>query len=114
MPYIIIVILILILVYLLIRLRKKEQTLSETKEQVLHLKEQMLQAKEQADLASQAASDSLLIRDSLQEQAIIIHLYAALSKEESASATVKDKQNEILTASEEILHLLEKEPENTM
>ena len=48
-------------------------------------------------------------KDSLRQEANTIHLYAALSLEETRKISIKDKQSQIIRSSEHILELLNNE-----
>ena len=48
-------------------------------------------------------------KDSLRQEANTIHLYAALSLEETRKTSIKDKQSQIIRSSEHILELLNNE-----
>lgn len=48
-------------------------------------------------------------KDSLRQEANTIHLYAALSLEETRKISIKDKQSQIICSSKHILELLHNE-----
>ena len=48
-------------------------------------------------------------KDSLRQEANTIHLYAALSLEETRKISIKDKQSQIICSSKQILELLHNE-----
>lgn len=101
MQYIILFLLVLIIVYLIILLRRKET-------QFRRVKAQMSQMQEQMDQAIQMSDGIEAVRDEVWDEANTIHLYAALSDEESSSASIKGKQSEIIWLSEKIMRQIHK------
>ena len=98
MQYIILFLLVLIIAYLIILLRNKEVQCREAQTQTSQIQEQM----------EQMYNDIVAIHDEVWDEANTIHLYAALSDEESSTASVKDKQSEIIRLSEKIMEQIHK------
>ena len=96
MQYIILILLVLIIVYLVVLLRKKEIQLREVQAQMSRMQEQIEQT-------IQTSNDIKAVRDEIWASANTIHLYAALSDEESNSVSIKEKQSEIIRLSEKIM-----------
>jgi len=101
MQYIILFLLVLIIAYLIILLRNKEVQCREAQTQTSQIQEQMEQM-------VQMYNDIVAIHDEVWDEANTIHLYAALSDEESSTASVKDKQSEIIRLSEKIMEQIHK------
>ena len=99
MQYIIFILLGLFIVHLVIRLRKKEM-------QLLELQTKLYQM--QTEQAVRTAEEATAIKDEIRDHINTIHLYASLSEEESHSASVKEKQKDIIRLSEIILHQIYK------
>lgn len=101
MQYIILFLLVLIIAYLIILLRNKEVQCREAQTQTSQIQEQMEQM-------VQMYNDIVAIHDEVWDEANTIHLYAALSDEESSTVSVKDKQSEIIRLSEKIMEQIHK------
>ncbi|MBO5130548.1 MAG: hypothetical protein J6B95_09430 [Oscillospiraceae bacterium] len=101
MQYIILILLVLIIVYLVILLRKKEIQLREGQAQMSRMQEQIEQT-------IQTSNDIKAVRDEIWASANTIHLYAALSDEESYSVSIKEKQSEIIRLTEKIMRQIHK------
>ena len=101
MQYIILFLLVLIIAYLIILLRNKEVQCREAQTQTSQIQEQM-------ERMVQMYNDIVAIHDEVWDEANTIHLYAALSDEESSTASVKDKQSEIIRLSEKIMEQIHK------
>ena len=101
MQYIILFLFVLIIAYLIILLRNKEVQCREAQTQTSQIQEQMEQM-------VQMYNDIVAIHDEVWDEANTIHLYAALSDEESSTASVKDKQSEIIRLSEKIMEQIHK------
>ena len=104
MQYIILFLLVLIIAYLIILLRNKEVQCREAQTQTSQIQEQM----EQMEQMVQMYNDIVAIHDKVWDEANTIHLYAALSDEESSTVSVKDKQSEIIRLSEKIMEQIHK------
>lgn len=101
MQYIIFILLGLFIVHLVIRLRKKEM-------QLLELQIKLYQMQTETEQADRTAEEATAIKDEIRDHINTIHLYASLSEEESHSASVKEKQKDIIRLSEIILHQIYK------
>ena len=101
MQYIILILPVLIIIYLVILLRKKEI-------QFRGVQAQMSQMQKQMEQAIQMSDGIKAVRDEVWDSANTIHLYAALSDEESNSASIKEKQSEIIRLSEKIMRQIHK------
>ena len=101
MQYIIFILLGLFIVHLVIRLRKKEM-------QLLELQTKLYQMQTETEQADRTAEEATAIKDEIRDHINTIHLYASLSEEESHSASVKEKQKDIIRLSEIILHQIYK------
>lgn len=104
MQYIIFILLGLFIVHLVIRLRKKEMQLLELQTKLYQMQTETEQAVRTAEEATEIKDEIDEIRDHINT----IHLYASLSEEESHSASVKEKQKDIIRLSEIILHQIYK------
>ena len=96
MQDIILILLVLIIVYLVILLRKKEIQFRDVQAQMSQMQEQMEQT-------IRMSNDIKAVRDEVWDSANTIHLYAALSDEESNAVSIKEKQSEIIRLSEKIM-----------
>jgi len=96
MRYIIETMLIMTIVYLLFLLRKQ-------KIQFQKLQSQMRQMQQQLEQTILTSNDIKAVRDDIWASSNTIHLYAALSDEESNSVSIKEKQSEIIRLSEKIM-----------
>jgi len=62
----------------------------------------------ETEQAVRTAEEATAIKDEIRDHINTIHLYASLSEEESHSASVKEKQKDIIRLSEIILHKIYK------
>lgn len=62
----------------------------------------------ETEQAVRTAEEATAIKDEIRDHINTIHLYASLSEEESHSASVKEKQKDIIRLSEIILHQIYK------
>lgn len=90
--------LVLIFIALMIRLQGKET-------QIQKFETQMKELQDKVEKAHERAFQLGTIYDAIWDCANTIHLYAALSEEESRSELIKEKQAEILRLSEKIVQL---------
>ena len=93
---IVLFIIILFLAYILYVQKKKVESMQQ---QTRNLQNKIDILEEQKLAAAQS-------KDFLRQEANTIHLYAALSLEETRKASIKEKQSQIIRSSEHILKLL--------
>ncbi len=111
MHYILFILLVLIIAVLVICLRKKDREIQAIQSEVTQLQKQAEQAKKKAMMSDnvQEKAEPDTARDDFYHivwnRVNTIHLYASLAEEEDTSASVKEKQTEIIRMSEEILNL---------
>jgi biopolymer transport protein ExbB/TolQ len=98
---ILLVVLILILFLLLLLLQKKEKQRKIEHMQIEKLQLQIQESQKKIENLEQ-------ICDKIEDFVNVIDLYAALSKEEAKSRSLKENQTEILQMTEEIFQLLRK------
>lgn len=101
MQTILLVLLAAALLILAVRLGAKNRQIALQNQQLTDLQTQ-------AEATKTAAQDSGQTQNDLWTLANTIHLYAALSEEEARTASLREKQAEILRASEAILQQIEK------
>lgn len=111
MHYILFILLVLIIAVLVICLRKKDREIQAIQSEVTQLKKHAEQAKKEAmvsDTVQEEAEPDIFGNDFYHivwNRVNTIHLYASLTEGEDTSASVKEKQTEIIRMSEEILNL---------
>lgn len=111
MPYILFILLVLIIAALVICLRKKDREIQTIQSEVIQLQKQAEQEKKKAIVSDTVPEDAEPDTDrddfchTVWNRVNAIHLYASLAEEEAASASIKEKQAEIIRMSEEILNL---------
>ena len=99
---VIIIILSIILLLLAYFLYIQKKIVMSLQQQISDLRSK-ISILEKQDLAAEQYNDSL------RQKANTVHLYAALSLEETRKASIKEKQSQIVRSSEHILELLNNE-----
>lgn len=111
MHYILFILLVLVIAVLGICLWKKDREIQAIQSEVTQLQKQAEQEKKKAIVSdtAQEEAESDTVRNNFYHtvwnRVNTIHLYASLAEEENASASVKEKQADIIRMSEEILDL---------
>ena len=79
------------------------------KKKVMSLQQQISDLRSKISILEKQDLAAEQYNDSLRQEANTVHLYAALSLEETRKASIKEKQSQIIRSSEHILELLNNE-----